>query len=171
MTYKIIGINFLEKSPFTSAILDFGKETILETNDFGIYGMRIDMLELGFDYFLRYLMWCAPNLDSLRFLLMEIEKCDITYQNVFEVAFSKGKVLKEFNLKQLIEFTKIALPNMRKNLLSIISAYNKSNDIANFTPSKWFDTFWGLEYEMIENLRKHGFDTKWLKKFVDGEAG
>lgn len=101
---------------------------------------------------------------------MEIEKCDIVSQNVFEVAFSKGKVLKEFNLKQLLEFTKIALPNMHKNLLSIISIYNKSNDIADFTPSKWFDAFLDLEYEMIENLNKLGFNTESLKKFLDDEA-
>ncbi|MDD3078304.1 MAG: hypothetical protein PHH37_04250 [Paludibacter sp.] len=170
MTHMIFRVNFLEKSPFTDAILDFGKETILEISDLGIYGMRVDMLELGFDYYLRRLMWCVPNLDSLRFLLMEIERCDIISQNIFEVAFSKGKVLKEFNLKQLLEFTKIALPNMHKNLLSIISACNKSNDIANFTLSKWFDTFLGLEYEMIENLKKLGFETKQLKKFLDDEA-
>ncbi len=170
MSYKVIRINYLKKSPFTGVVLDFGNKKVLETNDLGIYGMRVDMLELGFDYYLRRLMWCAPNFDSIRFLLMEIEKCDIVSQNVFEVAFSKGKVLKEFNLKQLLEFTKIALPNMHKNLLSIISIYNKSNDIADFTPSKWFDAFLDLEYEMIENLNKLGFNTESLKKFLDDEA-
>ena len=164
----VVRINYLATSPYTNVVMPFSKNNkISELNGIGIYAMRVEMLEMGFDLYLRRLMYFAPNLKSLRFLIMKVEDKDVIRQNPFEIAFSKGLVIEEFNLMQFVEFSKKALPNLHSRLFQIISICEKSKVC---TSKQWLKGLILLQGQMLSGLENKGFNTSALRKTLKDDV-
>lgn len=164
----VVRINYLATSPYTNVVMPFSKNNkISELNGIGIYAMRVEMLEMGFDLYLRRLMYFAPNLKSLRFLIMKVEDKDVIRQNPFEIAFSKGLVIEEFNLMQFVEFSKKALPNLHSRLFQIISICEKSKVC---TSKQWLKGLMLLQEQMLSGLENKGFNTSALRKTLKDDV-
>ena len=103
--YAIRISNMNQNNMFISHGWDFNAKSVSDAS-MGIYGILLQMFNLGFDGFFRFLIACSSNIEDVRIQIFEYDVNDIIFQTFEEMAVKKANIIKTFTTDQFVAFAK-----------------------------------------------------------------